>query len=119
MWSIRRCIDEYLPSGGLLQSIALPQVDATAFSLSANDPYVGLISREANRSALLVVGYGAPAGTPNVELKPASVYPRTVAIVWINGTVDTDSVMLDEFGGDWQNPGLIRSAASDDMVDIW
>ena len=107
-----RYIDEYMPSGSgpgiLLQTIAVPQSDddIAAFSISANDPYAGFMSRVADRSALLVAGYNAPPGTPNVERTFSTVTRRVVAVVWSDGTVDTESVRLEDFSGDGESPGF-------------
>ena len=115
-------IDEYLPSGELLQTISLPVQNGPgflAFSLSANDSYVGLISRASSREALLLVGYNAEPGTKKVEYSFSSMTRRLVAVIWADGTVDTTTLDVEEFGGDLSQPGYIRCAASDDMKDVW
>lgn len=115
-------IDEFSPDGVLIQTIALPEVSSpgqSAFSISAGDPYAGLISRSSFRQALLLVGYSANAGTPYVEYSQSYITRRVVAIVWSSGEVDTDSLDMEEFGGNNVEPGFIRCAASDDMSDVW
>lgn len=120
--SLAVSLDEIAPSGDFIQTIDLPAVNGpgvSAFSLSADDPYAGLISRTSSREALLITGYSVPAGTPKVEMSASDNIRRAVAIVWTNGTVDTSSIKVEEFGSDRTTPGYIRCAASDDMKDVW
>lgn len=120
--SLAAFLDEFTPTGDFLQTIDLPADNGPglpAFSLSANDPYAGLMTRTSSREALLIVGYSVPAGTPKVEMSTSYITRRVVAIVWTNGTIDTSTLDVEEFGSDRKTPGFIRCAASDDMQDIW
>jgi hypothetical protein len=116
-------IDEYTPQGSLVQSLAFPTLPlpgSKAFSLSASDPYAGIVTLTEDENALLVVGYAAPPGTASVETTLSASVNRVVAIVSAHGDINTKGITLADFGGDGTNPGYIRCAASEDGVgDFW
>lgn len=110
-------LDEYEPSGELVESIALP----TAASAS-NKPLVasgsatseGLLTLSGDGNYLLATGYDAAVGTSKVaETKSAST-PRTIARVNAGGEVDTSTALTDA-----ANENNVRSATSSNGTDIW
>ncbi len=110
-------LDEYSPSGSLVQSVALPtsssgSTNALTASGSANSE--GLLSLSGNSQYLLATGYDTGVGTASVSGTAAATTPRTVARVDASDNVDT-STALTNFA-DGNNP---RSAVSTDGNQIW
>ena len=103
-------IDEYSPSGTLVQSIEMP------FSTNPNDTQGGVTSPTANPNPIVNAGSATPSGVlqlsadgryltftgyaanlPNltgINLK-ASTFPRDVGRIDINGNVDTSTALVD------------------------
>lgn len=109
-------LDEFTPSGVLVQSIALrttPVGPQRAIFSSGTASSEGLLSRSADGRYILLTGYSARIGT-SLSRTSAAVVPRVVARVDINGNVDTSTALADF--SDLNNP---RSATSDDGTRIW
>ena len=109
-------LDEFTPSGVLVQSIALrtaPSGAQRAIFASGTASSEGLLSRSGDGRYLLLTGYAARTGT-SLSRTSASVVPRVVARVDFNGNVDTSTALTDF--SDLNNP---RSATSNDGTQIW
>jgi DNA/RNA endonuclease G (NUC1) len=108
-------LDEYTPTGTLVQSIALPTATALAnrkLTVSGTATTEGLLTRSADGRYLVVAGYDAPTGTANVATSSAATFNRVIGLVDANGTINTSTALADSTG----NP---RSAASTDGTDLW
>jgi hypothetical protein len=111
-------IDEYTPSGTLVNSVALPTVAS-----GTNQPLIasgtagseGLLTRSVDGHSLVLTGYSTtiPA-TDSLSTTPAATIPRVVGRVTFDGSVDTSTVLTDFADGN--NP---RSAASTDGTQLW
>ncbi|WP_428304387.1 hypothetical protein [Lacipirellula sp.] len=118
-------LDEYSPTGALLQSIALP----TAAS-GVNKPLIaqgdaaleGLLHRSADGKSLLLTGYNHQLGTPipaeaggngTLAQTNSSVVNRTIGRVDAAGLINTATTISDS------GQGSPRSAVSDDGVNLW
>ena len=107
-------IDEYSPSGTLVQSIALPTSAANALTTqSAND--VGLINRSANGGCLTLTGVATAAGSAVAGAE------RAVSFLLPSGSLGTTSpgstlakLGTSPFAGD-----AIRSSVSNDCAQAW
>jgi len=111
-------VDEYTPSGTLVQSIALPTVvSGNNQPLIASETAVseGLLNRSTDGRYILLTGYATtlPAGSSLSSSASADV-PRTVGRVAYDGSVDTSTALTDFSDGN--NP---RSAASTDGINFW
>jgi hypothetical protein len=106
-------LDEYTPTGTLVQSIPMPTVTSGAnhrLVASGTATSEGLISRSADGAYVVLTGYDSaiPAGSSLSGTASATV-PRTVGRVNANGTVDTTTALTDFSTGN--NP---RGVASND-----
>lgn len=108
-------IDEYSPTGTLVQSIAVPANTTTGLVASGTASSEGLLSRSADGLALLFTGYSSaiPAASSLSGTTSASVN-RVVAILNQAGTLDASTRLSDFASGN--NP---RSVASTNGTDIW
>jgi hypothetical protein len=110
-------LDEYSPSGVLVQSVALP----TAAS-GSNKPLLasgsasseGLLTLSADGNYLMAPGYDSAVGTAKVAETSATSVPRTIARVNAQDEVNTTTALTDFAEGN--NP---RSATSSDGTNIW
>lgn len=118
-------LDEYSPTGTLIQSIAMP----TAAS-GANKPLIaqgdaaleGLLHRSADGKYLLLTGYNhqlgmsIPAeagGNGTLAQTLSSVLNRTIGRVDAGGVIDTSTTISDS------GQGSPRSAVSDNGSNLW
>jgi predicted extracellular nuclease len=110
-------LDEYTPSGTLVQSIAMPtavsggQRRLTGSGTSTSD---GLISRSADGGCILVAGYDATLGTAAITGTTAAVANRIIGVVRPDGTADTSTVFAANY-----STNNFRSAASTNCTDLW
>lgn len=110
-------LDEYSPSGTLVQSVPLPTTAS-----GTNNPLVasgsasseGLLTLSGDGRFLVAPGYDTAVGTKKVSSTDSTSVPRTVALVDAAGDVDTSTALTD-FATD-NNP---RSATSSNGTDIW
>lgn len=110
-------LDEFTPSGTLVQSIAMP----TAVS-GANRRLVASgtatsecgITRSADGRYLLVTGYDAPMPTASLAGTASTAVARVIGRVDALGNVDTSTALTDASTGN--NP---RSAVSVDGTSFW
>ena len=111
-------LDEYTPSGTLVQSIALPtSVSGADYPLIASGTAIseGLLSRSADGRYLVLTGYGTTTGggTSLSTTSGASV-PRVVGRVDASGNMDTTTAL-----SDFANGSTPRSATSSDGSVFW
>ncbi len=110
-------LDEYTPSGTLVQTITLPtsalgaQRQITASGTATSE---GLITRSADGQYLVFAGYDAPLGTANITSSGSATFNRVIARVAANGSVDTSTALADASSG--SNP---RAVVSTDGNAMW
>lgn len=111
-------IDEYTPTGTLVQSIALPTTVSGAqrqLIASGTATSEGLMSRSADGQCLWLTGYARDVGvTGSISATTAAAVPRVVGRVASNGTADTTTALTDY--ASTNNP---RSAAAADCNNVW
>lgn len=110
-------LDEYTPSGTLVQSIALPTTGLNKLVASGTATSEGLISISPNGRYIALTGYNStiPAGSSLTGSASATVN-RTVAILDVTSpTNDITYTLL----SDASTGNNIRSAATDDGTNIW
>jgi hypothetical protein len=103
---------EYTPTGTLVQTIALPTVDAgtnQSFTNSGTATSDNNMTRSADGRYLVLTGYDAAVGTSSVTGTTSTANNRVVGRVAADGTVDTSTRISDAFSGT-----NFRSAASVD-----
>ena len=92
-------LDEYTPSGMLVQQIALPNIDdassnAHALLLSGQSGAEGLLNRSANGYYLTLAGYDVPVGQQFVTSTFPFQFARTIARVDGLANVDTSTAIV-------------------------
>jgi hypothetical protein len=114
-------IDEYTPTGSLVQSIPLPTLASGAQrALVAQDDadLEGLLNRSTDGQYLVLTGYdhnlgdAVPGGTTLAQ-SDASNVPRTIGRIDFDGTIDTTTTYSDS------GAGSPRSAISDNGTNFW
>lgn len=110
-------IDEYTPTGTLVQSIALPTtVSGSNRRLTASGTATseGYMTRSVNGQYLMLTGYDADVGTPTIASTASATVNRVVGRIDWKGTIDTSTALPDAYDGN-----NIRGAASTNGTDIW
>ena len=107
-------LDEYSPSGTLVQSIALPASGTDKLIASGTATSEGLLSRSVDGQYLVLTGYNATMPTSNLVSTSGATANRVIGRVDGSGTVDVTTKFPDFASGN--NP---RSAASTDGIDLW
>ncbi len=110
-------LDEYTPAGVLVQSIALPIVDAGSNQTLTNSGTAtseGLISLTADGQFILVTGYDAAPGTASVASTTAPAILRVVGRIAADGSVDTSTTL-----NGFSTANNIRSAAGSNGTDFY
>jgi hypothetical protein len=110
-------LDEFDPTGKLVQSIAMP----TSVS-GANKPLVasgtasseGQLTLSGDQNWLTATGYDTALGTTKVAETKSTVVPRTVGRVSAAGEVDTSTALTDA-----ATENNIRSAVTSEGTNIW
>lgn len=111
-------IDEYTPTGGLVQSVAMPSsgtASGVQTLVSSTSTTEGNISLSGDGNYVVISGYRRDAGgttAPNSDTSAAT--PRVVGRVAMNGTFDTSTALTDAFSA-----GNFRSIGSDDGTHFW
>jgi DNA/RNA endonuclease G (NUC1) len=108
-------LDEYTPSGTLVQTIALPTATAGTnrkLTASGSATSEGLMTRSADGKYLVLAGYDAAVGTLSVATSSTSTVNRVIGRVDVGGNIDTTTALADSSG----NP---RSAVSTNGTDLW
>src|ERR1043166_8581950 len=103
-------LDEYTPSGTLVQSVALP-TGAGGLVASGTATTEGFLSRSEDGRYLVVPGYSAALGT---TVTTSTTVPRVIGRVDGNGNIDTSTSYVDT-----TNAGNLRSATSVDGTRFW
>lgn len=98
-------LDEYAPSGVLVQSIPLPSNGANALTATGNATTEGIISRSQDRSTLIFGGYRKDAGGTNPSADTPATTNRVIGTVGLAGVVNTSIALTDP-------TGTMRSATS-------
>lgn len=110
-------LDEFSPSGALVQSVALPAAGASASIVaSGTATSEGLLTRSADKRYLLATGYRVASlpGPASLSGTTGTAVPRVVARVDAAGVVDSSTALTDFASGN--NP---RSATSTNGTDLW
>lgn len=110
-------VDEYTPTGVLVQSIAMPTVASGAnrrLVASGTATSEGLMTRSADGYYLLAAGYDAPLPTTGLTGTASATVNRVVARLTANGVVDTTTALSDA-----ATANNIRGVASTNGVDLW
>jgi Carboxypeptidase regulatory-like domain len=111
-------IDEYTPTGTLVQSIPMPTTVSGAnlrLTISGSSTASCNITRSADGNYLLIAGYDVPIATASVDttVTTGGINFRVIGRIGVDGLVDT-TTSTSSFSG-----GQIRGAASDFGVNMW
>lgn len=117
-------LDEYTPSGSLVQSVPLPTAtigNQRAITIRGNAASEGYLNVSVDGRYLLLGGYDAPIGTTGatIEASTAATFPRVIARVDLLGNVDTSTGLLDAYDGSSATAGNFRAVASVDGSSFW
>jgi hypothetical protein len=110
-------LDEYTPSGGLVQSVALPTTASGLQNqlIATSDVSEGLLARSTDGQYVLLTGYASNlGGSTALATTAATAVPRTVGRVKFDGTIDTTTALTD-----MSSANNVRSATSTTGTDIW
>ncbi|MBV9058153.1 MAG: ExeM/NucH family extracellular endonuclease [Pseudonocardiales bacterium] len=110
-------LDEYTPSGALVQSVALPTSSSGSnrrFTMSGSATSEGALALSADGRYLTLGGYDAALGTASIASTSTSTASRVVARVDGNGGVDTSTAITDAFSAN-----NVRGAVTDDGSRFW
>ena len=117
-------LDEYTPTGTWVQSIVLPYNSTLAAAQPGNNVFgqvggantEGFLALSDNGQYFVAGGYKQSAYVTGVNANGSSslVVPRVVALVNMNGGVNTQTALTDVSSGQ-----AFRSAYSSDGIDIW
>lgn len=110
-------VDEYTPSGALVQSIALPTADSGAnqiLTASGTATSECLLSRSVDGQSLVITGYDAAPGTAAIAATTSAAVARTIGSIGADGVVDSSTTVTDAFSGN-----NIRSATTVDGSAFW
>lgn len=110
-------LDEYTPTGTLVQSIAMPTtVSGSNRRLVASGTATteGFLSRSVNGQYLVLAGYDADPGTASITTSTSTSVNRVIARVSVSGAIDTSTALTDAISG-----GNPRSVASTNGIDLW
>ncbi|MFB2644698.1 ExeM/NucH family extracellular endonuclease, partial [Raphidiopsis sp. BLCC-F218] len=111
-------LDEYTPTGTLVQSIPIPTT-----SSGTNSPLIasgtatseGLLSLSTDGKYLLLTGYGrTTGGTGSLSGTTGANTPRVVGRVDASGNIDTTTALTD-----FANTNNPRSVTSNNGTDLW
>jgi hypothetical protein len=110
-------LDEYTPSGTLVQTIALPTSvsgNNRILTASGNNTYELGLTRSADGHYLVLTGYSAAPGTTGVANSQANDITRVIGLIAADGTVDTSTSTGEAF-----STGSIRAAATVDGTSFY
>ena len=89
-------LDEYTPSGNLVQSVEMPASGDNKLILSGTDAYCGYLTRSADEKYLLLAGFNAePGGESDLDASDAASVNRTVAGVEAQVNIDLTTQLTD------------------------
>ena len=111
-------LDEYTPSGTLVQSIAMPTATAItgnrALTASGTATSEGELTRSVDGQYLVAAGYNAAPAATGVATSTSATVNRVIARVDSNGSVDTTTALTDAISG-----GNPRGVVSTNGLDFW
>ncbi|MGI4737194.1 MAG: IPT/TIG domain-containing protein [Janthinobacterium lividum] len=110
-------LDEYTPSGLLVQSISLPtSVSGTnrILTASGNAPSELGMTSSANGRYLVLTGYSAASGTPAVASSSSTDITRVIGLIAADGSFDTSTSTGNAFSAT-----NIRAAATADGTSFY
>ncbi|MVN76586.1 T9SS type A sorting domain-containing protein [Hymenobacter sp. HMF4947] len=110
-------LDEYTPSGTLVQSIDLPTAvngNNRILTASGNATSELNLTRSADGHYLVLAGYGAAPGTGAVTASQAADVTRVIGLIGADGSLDTSTSTGDAFNG-----VSIRAAATVDGTSFY
>lgn len=111
-------LDEYDPTGALVQSVPLPTTAAggnRAFVNSGSATSEGHLNLSSDCRYLIVAGYDAAPGTVGIAATASATVARVIARADVQvGTIDTSTTITNAYSAN-----NIRSAASDDGQRFW
>lgn len=110
-------MDEYTPSGTLVQSVALPTAvsgNNRILTAAGNANTELALTRSADGHYLVLTGYGAAPTTTSVATTPATEVARVIGLIAADGSIDTSTSTGDAFSG-----GSIRAAATVDGTSFY
>jgi hypothetical protein len=110
-------LDEYTPSGTLVQSIGLPTSVGTTNRIltAAGNAITELnLTRSADGHYLVLAGYGAAPGTPAVANTASTDVTRVIGLIGADGSIDTSTSAGEAFSGT-----SIRAAATADGTSFY
>jgi hypothetical protein len=110
-------LDEYEPSGKLVESLALPTSTSGSnkpLLASGSATSEGLLTLSANDEYLMMTGYDTSVGTSKLSETLSASVPRTVGRVSGAHEINTSTALTDF--GNGNNP---RGATSSDGTHIW
>ncbi len=107
-------LDEYTPTGTLVQSVAVPTTDGNQLTDSGVATSDGEITRSTDGQYLVFTGYRTALGTAGIASSSAATYPRVVGLVNASANMSSRSLGSTTF-----NSNNIRSTASVDGTSIY
>ena len=110
-------LDEYSPSGTLVQSIPMPTAVAGAnkrITASGSATSEGLITRSVDRKYLVFAGYDAAVGTAAVNGTTSATVNRVVGRIDATEALDATTAFTD-----FPTGGNMRGVASTNGTDFW
>ncbi len=110
-------LDEYTPSGTLVQSIAMPTAvtgNNRILTVSGNATSELALARTADGRSLVLAGYGAAPGYTAVTASTAADVVRVVGLVGTDGSVNTSTSLGSAFSG-----SNVRAVASVDGTSFY
>jgi predicted extracellular nuclease len=110
-------LDEYTPTGTLVQSIAMPTADSGSnqtLTAAGNSTSEGFLDLSSDGRYLVLGGYDAAVGTASIAGTASASVNRVIGRVDANGNVDTTTALTNAFSG-----GNIRGVTSVDGTSFW
>ena len=110
-------LDEYTPSGTLVQSIPMPTTVSglnKRFTGSGSATSEGELTLSSDGHYLVAAGYDAGTGMASMTSSTSAAVNRVIARIDSTGTVDTTTALTDAISG-----GNPRGAASTNGLDLW
>lgn len=110
-------IDEYTPSGTLVQSVRLPTAvlgGNKRITASGTAGTEGMLTRSTDKKYLMVTGYDADSGTLSVNTTSSATVNRVVGRIATDATIDATTALTDYASG-----GNPRGVVSTNGNDIW
>jgi hypothetical protein len=113
----RVLLDEYTPTGTLVQSVSLPTSVSglnRILTMSGTSTSDGGLTLSPDGQYLSLAGYDAAPGTANVTSSSALLNNRIAALVTQNGSINTTTRISDAY-----DASNIRSAVTNDGTSFW